>query len=999
MNLIKESPTTCLDEPLPSFDHEIIFSKKSAYIYQILKRVHNRFSQSFGKELFREFHRFFALSLPAFHLLRSEKHLARIILTQFRARTDVKNSLILFPEKRHLHLRLLSTTLNNTFGKKSVLGIVLTISLFDSFERIDEEHLLSAIRKWIPNTRLVHGSRYTYQHLEEERVFTLYVEIDKEHGFFSSEEKACLKKILSQELKDRVQRLLPTVYNPRNEENLMKNMIILSQEFRDPNTLPQVMISFENQTQSSLFFTLIIVYSSQHNINEESLLQLNDPYIQIYFERKTEMGYCDCRTPKEALVLRAKVSKITELQRKDFSVNAYYARQKVLAAICEIIGEVRDYDGGLIQKQHELFTQLHKSFANDTQKYSDFLERLFFSIRPIEKQALLSIADFEIFFTMIDASLTHDFSEKGAHFFRFYETEKYLYALFATEGSSFKQHLYNQLNTKPFLNPILTTSFFSHQETSYFLCILERSDPLLGTDLKNILFTALLEWRKEQEQFNTLHLNFSDLPLSLDPRKAGDEEQKVILNFLFDGLMRFSAEGKLEYALAESVDISPDRKVYTFKLRPSLWSNQTPLEAHDFVYAWSKILSPTFETPFDHIFYCIKNAQLAKKGVVGVEEVGIRALDPYTLEIELLYPVSYFLELLAQPLFAPVNRQVDISSPQWPTTDGGAFVCNGPFYLKKNQGDHGYILEKNPYYWDVKNISLSRVTFTITSASSALEMFKHNKLDWIGRPMRIWEPQFTSAHNADSEIMFLRERVSHCMFNTRFFPFSSQKLRRALALVINRTQLIEQMGFGAPAYSLLHSYQTFFPICDKDEREKGALLFEEALHELGLSRVAFPRLILDYPQSERWAKMARILKEQWESCLGIRVTLVPYTFSTLFYKAMQGDCMANLTNWYSWVDDPMYTLGTFKFAENSANFPHWENSDFQNLLNKATEETNPENRALYLKKAEEILIQENPVIPLLYEKEVALKKKQLNVPTKRGHVDFKNSKILKKEIL
>ena len=978
------------------FDDEFISGGSS--IYSCLKKFLFRFPHLFEKDLFNEFHCFFALSLPAFRRLRFEKHLIRMILTQYKTRKDVKHALLLAPEKRHLSLRLLPTTLNTAFGKKPVLGVMLTISLSGQFEYFDEEHLLLAIQKSLPSVYLIRGSRYVYRHPEEEKILTLYAEVDKEHGSFSLREKAVVLRTFSQELKDRVQKLLPSIYNVRNEENIMKNMITLSQELKETNSLPQMIISFEGQIEKALIFTVVLAYVGNRKIEEDLFLELNDPSIEITFARKQRMGYFECQTSKESLVLRAKVFKLPELHRRDFSVDAYTARKKVQGTICRVIGDVRDYDGGLIQKQRELFSIFQNRFTQHIQDHGDLLEHFFYSITPIEKQATIPIAVLEVLFSYMLASLNEDFSKRGAHFLREYEDENYFYAFVRSEGNALVKHVQTMLCKHPDLERKLTLSTFSYQETLCTAYLLESDDSSLRTKLKDLLSFALKGWQKERQNFQQLRLNLIDLPFSLDPRMAGDEVTKVIIQMLFDGLMRSSEDGKPECAIAKSVEVSEDLRTYIFKLKETFWSNHHPLQAADFAYAWKKILSPSFDTPFAHVFYCIKNALPVKQGTLPLDAAGIYELDAYTLKVELEYPVSYFLELLTQPLFAPVYRFIDNNNPQWALADGDAFVCNGPFYLKKNQGDRGFILERNPQYWDEKGISLNRIVFNKTSARAAFEMFKQGKLDWLGRPMRVWEPFFALAKTENAEYVSLKERVTLCMLNTSCFPLTSTKLRQALALCVDRQEFIENLNLNSPAFSPLHSYHTFYPESgsSQGEVEYAQLLFQEALQELSLSSSSFPTIVLEHLDSEYWKQIASILKSQWKRFLGIEMVSRSCSWPQLLRKLSKGDYMLSMVTWFSWVNDPMYTLNAFKFSVGGTNFAQWENSEFQNLLSLASQEKNIRVRSSYLARAEATLIKESPLIPIAYEKEMALKTPSLTVPLFRGTANFKQATIRKK---
>ena len=139
--------------------------------------------------------------------------------------------------------------------------------------------------------------------------------------------------------------------------------------------------------------------------------------------------------------------------------------------------------------------------------------------------------------------------------------------------------------------------------------------------------------------------------------------------------MRIGTNDQPECAVAKSVEISEDYKVYLFHLRECKWSNGNLVRAEDFVYAWKKVLSPHFVTPFAYYLYSLKNAQAAKKGEISLNAIGVQAIDTKTLRVELEYPVPYFLELVTLPAFFPISETCDSSYPHWASAEGEHFVC------------------------------------------------------------------------------------------------------------------------------------------------------------------------------------------------------------------------------------------------------------------------------------------------------------------------------------
>ena len=192
-----------------------------------------------------------------------------------------------------------------------------------------------------------------------------------------------------------------------------------------------------------------------------------------------------------------------------------------------------------------------------------------------------------------------------------------------------------------FKDEILFLSSLTFEGSYYlgFLC----SDPVKEKHeaFKAIVNKTIKKWKKDQDNLQILKVPYSNF-VSLDPRIGGDQDSSVFVKLLFNGLTRISRDGKPKYSVAKSVTVSSDKKTYIFKLQESYWSNGAPVVAFDFEYAWKKVLSPGFVTPFAYVFYPIKNGKKAKEGKVEIEEVGIEAIDERTLKVELENPCTLF---------------------------------------------------------------------------------------------------------------------------------------------------------------------------------------------------------------------------------------------------------------------------------------------------------------------------------------------------------------------
>lgn len=978
------------------------FNHKANLVHQELNSLIRRFPRYIDTTILKEMGRFLALTENEFLDQRTSRHITRMICSQFLIRKTLFKSIAAFPEMRHLELRLLPTDLQFPFGSKPVLGIMIGINLLDKYESFDEEHVLSAVQKFFPETQLGKGASLWYQ-AQGDKLKTLYVEIEKKEGDnFTVSETHLLKRSLKEELKYRTEKLIPTVFMVRNEEEVLRNILTLSQEIKYVSDLPQVMITLDRQTSSEVIFTIVLVRicTKQMTPLDKVFEGIEDNF--LYFsDRHQTVGYLRKKYPIEAHVFRLNLSKDPSLLRADSSLNFYSARQKVATILNQAIGEFRDYNGGIIVKQREILSHLKQAFEEVDKNTPDLLENFFYALNPIEVQATLPLSTSITLFDLFLLSLKQELPKRFSYFLKFHQHGHQTFAIIRARDEQLKTHIFNALCELDFHQKNLISTNVNIREGTSLGLIFDHPDIRKHEAFVDILQKAMDSWAKKIENLQILRLCVQFNPTSQDPRIGGDGESRIILRMLFEGLMRVNNKGALIPGIAESVDISADSKRYIFKLRKSYWSNGDIVLAYDFEYAWKTSLSPHFKTPFAYLFYPIKNAKEAKEGRVSIDEIGVKAIDDFTLEVNLSHVAPYFLTLTAQTLYSPINHRIDKIHPNWPLLEQDAYVCNGAFRLKKNSSAHGYELVKNQLYWDAEDIKIDQVNILKTSSHQAYQLFKQNEIDWLGYPIVVQTHPIFSPGENDEFISFSPNGVYWYVFNTMRFPFHNSKLRRAFSYAISRSQLINLISReGRPALSPLpesHAQKPNALLLDV-QKQKALELFESALKELGLTRQTFPLISLTYLQETYRKEIAEILKKQWEEFFGIHIREEAHEEWESFFKKMtQGEFQLGGMNWSPWFDDPIYTLNAFKRANDPINFPKWENHEYQQLLDLADHEVDNTKRLHLLAQAEEILLEEMPVIPLVYPIYKAVRKKHLDNPIQTlAHYDFKWTSIAKK---
>lgn len=956
---------------------------------ELLENLRHRFSRTIDKNIFKELDRISVLLETSFADQRSAHHLAKIAYSTYFIRRKLSQNLTHFPFNDHLDIRVFPSSLHFTFASKPVLSILAHAYLKDKYEIFDEEQVLCTIRKLIPEIQLVKDSVYTFQP-SKNAVKTLYFEISKRSGDeFCLEEIGSLKTLLKEEIKFSIEQLVPRVFMIRNEEEVFKNILVLSREIHSVLDLPQVMILFDQQTSQEAMFTIVLVRVSRRgnpSIQEcfatEKMSTFGDyEYIPDRYEI---VRYLRKKHPVEANVFRIRLIKNPSLLRIDMSLNYYLARQKIGHILTEALGEFRDYNGGIIIKQREALASLKEIFYGVSQKDPDLLENFYYSIRPIEAQAILSLRSLTTLFKLFLEAQRAQFSKPSDFFVKFLQDQTYLFITIRTPDKEFKGTIDSILSSFKSVHGVVFSAL-SFQNTHSLGYFLSGIDAQTQEQLCQSISQALNSWKRTLESRQILKLNLATPIISLDPRIGGDQISAVVLKMLFEGLMRINRSGTLEKGIAQNIEISSDQKNYLFQLKSTYWSDGSLVSAYDFEYAWKKVLSPTFKTPFAYLFYPIKNAKLAKKGSVTADEIGVQALDDFTLRVELEFPSPYFLELTAYTIYSPVNRLVDQRHPNWALEDHRAYICNGAFQLKKNHFQEGCELTKNPLYWDVSSIKLDEVMVQKANLFQSYEMFQRGQNHWVGAPLGTWDPSFVP-HEEDELIVFPVTTVFWFVFNTKSFPFNNKKMRQALSWGIDRSKL-KAICNVLPAITPIppmHSqikYSTLSTFSLKEAR----ILFKEALEELNMCVQDFPNIPLIYLIGKIRNQAAHFVKEQWEAAFGIRCSLEPLEWKLLFDRMTEGDFRVGGMTWESWINDPIYTLNAFRDVNEPINFPKWENRMYQEVMQRAERETNLQTRRPYYLEAEKILLEEMPVIPLFLIEPTALKKKNLSAP----YMDFK----------
>lgn len=471
-----------------------------------------------------------------------------------------------------------------------------------------------------------------------------------------------------------------------------------------------------------------------------------------------------------------------------------------------------------------------------------------------------------------------------------------------------------------------------------------------------------------------LRVNINTEPPSLNPGLAEDATSGTVLRQVLEGLTRIGKEGKPENAMAEDVQVSDDQKTYTFKIRDAKWSNGDPVTANDFVYAWKWALDPANNSTYAYQLYYIEGAEAANTGKGSLDAVGVKAVDDKTLEVKLVNPTPYFLELTAFYTYLPVNSKVAEANPEWATDAGENYTTNGPFHLTEWSHSDKIVLEKSETYWDAETVKLDSIEMImINDPNTELSMFDNGELDWAGAPTGALPTDAMQALKDDGRLVTNPiAGIYNYKFNTTVEPFNNVNIRKAFAHALNRQEIIDNIlqGEQLPAMAIVppsmfeENEKGYFP--DNDV-EKAKEYLQKGLEELGYKDASeLPAVTLSYNTSEAHQKIAQAIQDMWKQNLGVEVTLDNAEWNVFLDKVNQMDYQVARMGWLGDFNDAMNFLEMYRDADGGNNNTGWESKEFQDLLAKSSTETDPEARQQLLKDAEAIFMEDMPVAPIYF---------------------------------
>jgi oligopeptide transport system substrate-binding protein len=474
----------------------------------------------------------------------------------------------------------------------------------------------------------------------------------------------------------------------------------------------------------------------------------------------------------------------------------------------------------------------------------------------------------------------------------------------------------------------------------------------------------------------------SEIP-SMDSALATDEVSFDVMNNVFEGLYRLDDNDKAVEGMVEGEpEISEDGKTWTFKIKDAKWSNGDPVTAHDFEFAWKRALTPETAAEYGYIMYDIKNAEKVHNGELPVDQLGVKAIDDKTLEVQLETKVPYFKELLSFATFYPRNEAFIKEQGDQYALEADTLLYNGPFVLSEWKHEQSFQLKKNPDYWDKDVVKLEEINFNIVKdTATGVNLYETGKADIAGLSAEFVD-QYKEDENfktrANTSVFFLR-------LNQENEVMANLDARKAIDMAWDKQGLVDVLlnNGSVPANFLVPGDFVSGPD-GKDFREtngdfggydveKAKEHWAKAKEALGKDKIELELLNYD---SESSRKVGEYLKEQLESNLeGLTLTISQQPFKQKLDLETKGQYDISFAGWGPDYPDPMTFIDMF-VTDGSHNQMGYSNPEYDKLVEQANTTLLDDLDARWqaLLEAEKILFEDQAISPMYQEGQAYLEK-------------------------
>lgn len=504
--------------------------------------------------------------------------------------------------------------------------------------------------------------------------------------------------------------------------------------------------------------------------------------------------------------------------------------------------------------------------------------------------------------------------------------------------------------------------------------------------------------------------NLGEDPDTIDPTLNTSVGGSTIISNTFEGLLRLDEHEKAVPGVAEDYDVSDDGLVYTFKLREDAkWSDGEPVTANDFKYSWTRALDKNTAAEYAYQLFYIKNGEKFNKGEVTADELGIEVKDDRTLVVTLEAATAYFPELMAFPTYAPLREDIVSANEEGWANEPETYVSNGPFQLTEWTMKDQFVFKKNDNYWNAKEVKLPGLIMKmVTDENTALASLKSGEFDMIDN---VPPAEIENAVNEGLATIYPNLATYMLVFNVGkqdTLPedvkkaLSNSKVRKALSLAIDRKAIVENVTKGGqvPAYSFVpkgilnEAGEDFANKKFYDENKANIEEAKKLLAEAGYPNgEGLPTLEFMFNTEGAHKDVAQVIQQDWAR-IGVKAELTNQEWKVFLNTRQEGGYEIARHGWSGDYVDPMTFLDLW-LTGGGNNDAGYSNPKYDELVNAAKAEQDPDKRWDLMHQAEAIIMEDMPIIPLYYYTKVKAAKpevKGVRVST-LGHTLFNEAYI------
>jgi oligopeptide transport system substrate-binding protein len=461
--------------------------------------------------------------------------------------------------------------------------------------------------------------------------------------------------------------------------------------------------------------------------------------------------------------------------------------------------------------------------------------------------------------------------------------------------------------------------------------------------------------------------NGSD-PETLDPALASGVPANNVIRDLFEGLTAIDNTGAIVPGVAETWKQTDD-KTWVFNLRKTAkWANGEPVTAEDFVYGMRRLVNPATASKYATTFgIFLVNAKEIIEGKKPVTDLGVKAVNAYTLEIKTPFPVSFLPDVVSNLQLGPAHKaSVEKFGQDW--TRPANMVGNGAFVLKTWQVNSKITLAKSPTYWDAKNVQLTKMTYLpIEDLNADIKLFESGENDWV--------EQLPAGTYEKYKVQYPKEIRNSDRLGLRYYSLNNAdpalkdiRVRKALSMVIDRNILAQRVTADGqvPAYGVIVKGTAGADVTAYDwatwPMEKRVAEAKKLVAASGIAPNT--KFKFSYNTNEYHKKMAIFAASEWKTKLGFDVELEAMEFKVLIKKRNDKDYQMARNGWIADYNDAT-TFLTLVQCDSDQNYHNSCNRKASDLIEQGNQAMDPAKRKALLTQASQMIMEDYPMIPLL----------------------------------